>query len=146
MAKNNILSICSFNSTGFGFASQNYMDKLLLCSDILCVQEHFLLDCKNKNYSNTDKLKEKFNDLHDMYIIPAVKDQNQVTKGRGIGGVATIWKKCLTKYVSKTESNNPRIQSTLFELPECPLLIINVYFPCDPRTNQYDLGGLINLL
>ena len=43
------LNICSYNSTGFGIAAQNYIDKLLLFSDILCVQEHFLLDSNDKN-------------------------------------------------------------------------------------------------
>ena len=70
IVKNN-LSICCYNSTGFGLAAQNYIDKLLLFSDILCVQEHFLLDCLDKNHSNTDKIRKLFGENYDMNIILA---------------------------------------------------------------------------
>ena len=42
MTLENKLFISSYNSTGFGIAAQNYIIKLLLFSDIVCVQEHFL--------------------------------------------------------------------------------------------------------
>ena len=68
------------------------MDKLLLFSDILCVQEHFLLDCNDKKHSITNKMCAKFNNSDDMFIVPAKKDNSQVSRGRGSGGQATIWK------------------------------------------------------
>ena len=37
-------------------------------------------------------------------------------------------------------------QATMFRFPECPLLIINAYFPCDVKSSQYDLEELYNLL
>ena len=95
------LAICSYNSTGFGLGAQNFIHKLLIFSDILCIQEHFLLDCNDKKYSNTDKMRAKFNDMHDMFIVPAKKDPTQVNRGRGVGGLAIIWKRSLTKYVEK---------------------------------------------
>ena len=58
------------------------MDKSLLFSDIWCAQEHFLSDCNDKEYSNTDKMRAKFNYSHDMFIVPARKDNNQVSRGR----------------------------------------------------------------
>ena len=143
---NSTVTVCSYNSTGFGPAAQNYIDKLLVCSDILFIQEHFLLDCKDKKHSNTNKMREKFNSCHDMYIVPAVKDSSQVSKGRGVGGLATLWKKSLTKYVTRVETSNPRILASQFQFPDCPLLALNVYFPCDPRTSQHDLLELANLL
>ena len=101
MDKMNIDSVnfSSYNSTGFGLAAQNYIETLLLFSDVLCVQEHFLLDSHDKNHSNTDKLRQHFNDKYDMFIIPAQKDNQQVTRGRGKGGLVTMWKKSLTKFV-----------------------------------------------
>ena len=36
-----------------------------------------------------------------MFIIPAYKDNKQVTRGRGKGGLATVWDRSLTNYVSK---------------------------------------------
>ena len=37
-------------------------------------------------------------------------------------------------------------QATMFRFSECPLLIINAYFPCDVKSSQYDLEELFNLL
>ena len=69
------LCITSYNSTGFGLAAQNYTKTLLLFSDILCMQEHFLLDSNDKKHSNTKKLVKQFGTNHDMYIVPAYKDK-----------------------------------------------------------------------
>ena len=99
------------------------METLLLFSDILCVQEHFLQDSKDKKYSNTNKLRNQFSTMHDMFIVPAYKDNTQVSRGRGVGGLATVWHKSLTKYVSKVKCKNFRIQATKFSLPGGPLLV-----------------------
>ena len=125
------LCLCSYNSTGFGLSAQNYMRTLLLFSDILCIQEHFLQDCKDKKASNTNILRNKFDD-HDMYIVPAVKSKSQISRGRGTGGLATLWKRSLTKYVTKVECKNSRLQATKFDLPEGSILIFNAYFPLRP--------------
>ena len=81
-----------------------------------------------------------------MFIVPAYKDSTQVTRGRGKGGLVTMWKKGLTKYVSKISCSNFRIQATKFKLPAGPVLIINSYFPCDPRTVNFDDSNLVTLL
>ena len=73
-----------------------------------------------------------------MFIVPAYKDYSQVCKGRGSGGLATIWDKNLTKYVRKVKCSNHRIQATKFSLPSGPLLVINSYFPGDPRSENFD--------
>ena len=74
----------------------------LLFSDVCCVQEHFLLDAKDKKNSNTDKLKTVLGPAYDMHIVPAVKTNTSISRGRESGGLATIWKKALTKYVNVT--------------------------------------------
>ena len=140
------LCISSFNSTGFGIGIQNYMTTLLSFSDILCVQEHFLLDSNSKKNSNTDKLKNYFGDAHDAFVVPAVKCNNTINRGRGKGGLAVIWKKHLTKYVTKVPWNNFRLQAIKFSLPQCEFLLINSYFPCDPQTENFDDSELLNVL
>ena len=52
-ADDNQLCISSFNSTGFGLHQQKYIETLLLFSDIFCLQEHFLLDAKDKRITVT---------------------------------------------------------------------------------------------
>ena len=141
------LCVTSYNSTGFGPSAQNHIKTLLTFSDICCIQEHFLLDCKDKKSSNTDRLKTKFGDFHDMHILPAVKSDKFVSKGRGSGGLATLWNKNLTQYVdSKVTCSNSRLLGTKFCFPEWNCLLINAYFPCDPRLDHFDDTELINVL
>ena len=105
-----------------------------------------MLDSQDKKYSNTNKIRNKFGKDFDMFIVPAVKDNSQVTKGRGKGGLATLWKKSLTKYVSKVSCSNFRLQVTKFSFSSGPLLVINGYFPCDPRQDNFDDTEILSLL
>ena len=145
-SSNKSLCITSYNSTGFGIGAQHFISTLSLFSDILCIQEHFLLDSKDKNHSNTNKLRKALEYKYDMFIAPAYKDSNQVSRGRGKGGLATLWDKSLTKYVSKVASNSFRLQGTKFSFPGGTFLLLNTYFPCDPRTNNFDETELLTLL
>ena len=142
----NNLCISGYNSTGFGLSAQNYIGTLLSISDICCIQEHFLQNCNDKKTSNTDKLRKQFGGRHDMFIVPAKKNNSQVSRGRAKGGLATIWNKTLTKDVLKVKSDNFRVQATKFSLPSGEILVINAYFPCDPRADNFDDTELISLL
>ena len=145
LSQNN-LCVTSYNSTGLGLGVQNFLSTLSLFSNILCLQEHFLLDDKSKNYSNTDKLRNLFSDRYDMFIVPATKNNSQVTTGRGSGGLATMWDKSLTKYVAQIKCQSARLQATKFSLPCGSLLLLNTYFPCDPRVNNFEDEELLELL
>ena len=140
------LCITSYNSTGLGIASQNFISTLSLFSNIICLQEHFLLDSKSKTYSNTNKLRKLFGNKYDMFIVPASKDTSQVSRGRGKGGLATLWDKSLTKYVSQVKCSSFRLQATKFKFPSGSFLVINTYFPCDPRVNDFNEEELLHLL
>ena len=126
---------------------------MLLFSDILCVQEHFIL-AGDKKHKNTDKLLKLYGKNHDMYIVPAFKNINQVSRGRGSGGMATIWKKSLTKYVTKIPCDNYRIQGTKFDFRSTTFegnkagcfLLLNTYFMCKPTQVNFDEGPLLSLL
>ena len=48
-------------------------------SDILGLQEHFLLDNKEKKHSNTNKIRKRFGDNYDMYLVPAFKETDRVS-------------------------------------------------------------------
>ena len=113
---------------------------------VLYIQEHFLLDSKSKNHSNTNKLRNDLGINHDMFIVPATKDITQVTKGRGKSGLVTLWKNCLTRYVSKIDTSNFRIQATKFSIPGSHFVLVNAYFPCDPRVDNFDEGEILSIL
>ena len=140
------ICISSYNSTGFGLSQQAYIETLSLFSDIVCIQEHFLLDAGDKKHSNTDKIRKKFSNNFDMYIVPAFKSNNNVKRGRGSGGLATMWRKSLTKYVSRLSVDNYRIQATIFKFPSGKLLLLHTYFMCDPQCNNFNDGQLLALL
>ena len=112
-AANKTICISSYNSTGFGISAVHSIQKLLLFSDIICVQEHFLQDSGDRKHSNTNKIRNAFPN-HDMFIKPAAKENNYVTRGRAKGGLVTIWDQGLTKYVSKITCNSFRLQGTKF--------------------------------
>ena len=80
-----------------------------------------------------------------MFIVPAHKENILVSRGRGKGGLATIWDKRLTKYVSKIASTNFRLQATKFNFPSGQFLLINTYFPCDPQKQNFDDTELLTL-
>lgn len=147
MALNNS-SICvtSYNSGGFGLEKIEYIKSLILFSDILCIQEHFLLNAKNKKYNNTDKIKQHFGDSHDMIISPAFKSDNTVSQGRGSGGLAILWNKSLTKYVTNIKSESYRIQAIKLNFPDATLLIVNLYLINDPQNYTFDEVELLGLL
>ena len=81
-----------------------------------------------------------------MYIVPAFKENKQVSKGRGKGGLATMWDKSLTKYVSLVKCSSFRLQATRFNFPGGSFLVLNTYFPCDPRQENFNDTELLNLL
>ena len=81
-----------------------------------------------------------------MFVTPAFKENSQVSKGRGKGGLATIWKRELSKYVSQVKCENFRLQATKFDFPDRKMLFINCYFPCDTRNENNDNAELISTL
>ena len=81
-----------------------------------------------------------------MFIVPAHKDNLQVSKGRGKGGLATLWDKSLTKYGSLVKCLSFRIEATKFSFPCGTFLLINAYFPCDPQTANINDTELLILL
>ena len=99
MAKtNNTICVSSYNSRGFSEEKQDFIKTLQIFSDIVVLQEHMILTAKSKSHSNTNKIVKSLGQNCDMYITPAIKENNRVHGGRGKGGLATIWRKELTKY------------------------------------------------
>ena len=52
----------------------------------------------------------------------------------------------MTKYVTRIKCENYRLQATKFNFPNTELLILNTYFPCDPRTSNFNDAELLRLL
>ena len=81
-----------------------------------------------------------------MFITPAFKADNKVCRGRAKGGLATLWHPSLTKYVSKVKCSNFRLLGKKNSFSSGNLLVINTYFPCDPRKDDFDNSELLGIL
>ena len=105
-----------------------------------------MLDCNDKKHSNTNKLVTELGANHDMFIVPAFKETVQISRGRGQRCLVTLWRKGLTKYTSRVPCSNFRILATKFAFPSNNFLVVNVYFPCDPRVENFDESEIVTLL
>ena len=72
----NNISVTSYNSWGFNEARQEFIKTLQVFSDIICIQEHLLLDAKDKKHSNTNKIIKLFGDQFDIHITPRTCSEN----------------------------------------------------------------------
>ena len=73
--------------------------------------------------------------------MPAFKEATVVKPGRGNGGLATMLKKGITKYVSKIKCDIFRIQATKFNFPNAELLVLNLNFMVDSQNNNINETG-----
>ena len=138
------LTIISYNSTGFNQQRANFICDIIDQNDrentIVAIQEHFIFE---KNLSKIENLLP--NDLV-IFSIGSFKDCSRIKRGRGKGGLSLIWHRSIDHNISRIKVNNDRIQCIMIELPACKLLLVNVYFPTDTQTvnfNEQDLLGCI---
>ena len=57
-----------------------------------------------------------------------------------------MWDKSLTKYVSLVKCTCFRLQASRFNFPGGSFLVLNIYFHCDPRQDNFNDEELLNLL
>lgn len=92
-------------------------------TDILCIQEHWLLNFEKR-------LIQDYCENHE-YIIKAADDADPRIDHksiRGYGGTAIIWNKSITDKIKPIDIDNNRI-CTLLIRTEPPCCLINVYMP-----------------
>ena len=133
------LPFLSFNSTGWNSTKVDFIRTLLLSHGILVcgIQEHFIL---KENLYKVDCL-----DNFEVFSIPAYKNNNLVNSGRPSGGLSLIYHHSLTKYATRLSvPQSRRVQGLKLNMPNANLLIINAYFPNDPRYNNFDDSVLLN--
>ena len=79
------LSFATYNSHSSGTDRIEYMKEILQVTDILLIQEHWLLD------SRISSLEDKINDVH-IHDMSGMLESD-IQSGRPFGGGAIIWKK-----------------------------------------------------
>ena len=122
--------VVSYNSRGFGYSKQKFCDNLTrnLCGDklpVLCVQEHYVL--KGNSYI----VQKALPDSHIFFKSAIKEDQNF---GRARNGMFIAVPANLKEKFSDVSPQSWRVQAVSF----LSTLIVNVYFPTDPGTSDYD--------
>ena len=132
------MKIClvSYNSRGFGVEKQDFMKELInvFCQDkltILCNQENFLLR------SNTYRIQQTF-PQHQLFIKPAVSNGHD--RGRAKNGMFIAVPECLKNNIEDISPDCYRVQALKIKSKTSCFLLVNFYFPCDPRTLGQEQG------
>ena len=137
------ICLYSYNTRGVGGNKLEFINDILEIPQknipIICLQEHFLL--RNNLY----KLSKAFKN-YAVLAKPAYKNFNIQDNGRPKGGLATIIPKGWRKHLTILNSQSWRIQPLLLKLKRKSILIINSYFPTDPRTVNSENVELANVL
>ena len=135
-------SICiySYNSRGFAQEKQDIC-KLLMCSTgctypILCNQENFVLR------GNGYQIKKCLPGAH-VIIKEAVKGTHD--GGRPKNGMFIAVPSELKESVTDVSPNH-RVQAVLLRAAENNIMVINTYFPTDPKVSDFDSSELLTTL
>ena len=135
------LCIYSYNSRGFAQEKQDLCKLLMSTSGntypILCNQENFLLR------SNGYKIKQCLPGAHVVFK-EAVKDTHD--DGRPKNGMFVAVPAVMKEYVEDISPNHWRVQAVLVRTTESSIMIINTYFPTDPKSTDFDSSELMTTL
>ena len=136
------MSAMSFNSTGWNNFKINFVSTLLLTHSIqvLAVQETMLLK------RNINRIGSAFPN-YNSFILPATKSIENISVGGPSGGLALIYSKSISHCVTQiTCPGSHRVQAIKVTLNSGTFVFINVYFPTDPRVNNFDDTILLQTL
>ena len=137
----NNISTVSYNTTGWNNFKVDFINTILLtfAVQLFAVQEHFLL---KENLYKLDCFRD-----YEVFSIPAFKNNDSVHSGRPSGGLSLIYSHSVSQYVTRlTCPKSYRVHGLKINFPGADFLIINTYFPNDPRTNNFDDSELLNTL
>ena len=136
--QHNELRLCSFNSRGHSSDRLDYISELVMRSDIVLVQEHWLYDFE------LDRLVEHIDGV-DLVGVSAM-ESDSLTFGRPHGGCAIIIKRRLGCSISHVPTDSRRLCACICDFKDnTRLLVINTYMPCDGSDIAMFLDELQNI-
>ena len=125
------LCVISYNSRGFDGSKKDFIKLLAAiggCSTVICNQENFLL--KNNEYMAKQILPG-----HHLFCKPAVKEGFD---GRPKNGMFVAVPLNLREKTKDISPSSDRVQCVVIKDHLCSILILNTYFPTDPRKDDFD--------
>ena len=129
--------IISYNSRGFDSSKRDFIGKIPMiagCDTIILNQENFLL--KNNGYLAKNALPQ-----HHLILKPASKVG---LEGRPKNGMFIAVPSLMKEFAKEMNVSSDRLQCVIVELKTCKILLINSYFPTDPRAD-FDENELLIL-
>ena len=140
MASNKALCIFSYNSRGFSEDKQEVCRELMMGTEeyypILCNQENFLLK------SNCYKVKQCLPDTKIIFK----KAEKEALEGRPKNGMFIAIPTGIAQHVTEVPTNHWRLQAVTISAPEHKILLVNSYFPTDPKVDDFDTADLFSTL
>ena len=118
--------IISYNCESF-CKNVNIIRVLLGKCDVLLLQETLLTE-------NSDVSMEECSDEFDVCITPATRRRDCFI-GKSSGGLAIFYKKSLSTHI-RPKYYTSRIMGITINVSNNVILLLNVYFPCDYRTDD----------
>jgi hypothetical protein len=124
------LVITSLNSRGFNVSKPPYINDVLVKSDVLSLQKHWL----------SESQLSVFCDLNPDFLAHAISGINSdhILHGRPYGGCAILIRKSLDIHIKRVNCDSRRIIALLLTFKCVELLLINVYLPCERLSNSDD--------
>ena len=134
------LCIFSYNSRGFSEDKQEICRQLMTETEryfpILCNQENFLLK------GNSYKVKQCLPGTKIVFK----KAEKEMLEGRPRNGMFIAIPTGIAQHVVEIPTNHWRVQAVIISAPQHKILLVNSYFPTDPKVNDFDTGDLFSTL
>ena len=118
-----LLNLLSYNSKGFKNRNFNFIQHVLDGYSFICMQEHWLYDFQFKDF-------HKILPNYSYYALSSMCS-NELSKGRGYGGTAILWRKDLFGSITPIKSNSPRVCIVEFQTNVQFYIIMSIYMPTD---------------
>jgi endonuclease/exonuclease/phosphatase family metal-dependent hydrolase len=123
------LQISTYNSNGLGDGRLEHIKQIMTDADILLIQEHW-------QHENQLDIFEKKIDGVCSHGVSGMAN-NTLLVGRPFGGCAILWKQSLICPISPVSCKSKRMCATKITIDSKPMLIVNLYMPCDINNVQY---------
>jgi exonuclease III len=121
MSDSRLFHVMSYNCRGFNVHKTGYIRSLLLRTDILFLQEHWL---------SGDQLR-LLGDIDPQFVYVGVSGfgNSEILCGRPFGGCAIMWRSSLLASFEIVSTSSRRICALRMTSEEIKLLFVNVYMP-----------------
>jgi hypothetical protein len=123
------ISIASINIEN-AKTNKIYLDHLILSTDIVCIQEHWLANYEADTLPDSDQHKAFTKCYDDPSPLPPTH------RPRGSAGISIIWKNSIDSAITIIPDGSNRLQVIQIATDQQPVTLINTYMPAEGTLDQ----------